>query len=94
MGIQALLEHYFAPHEEWFIGKRQGQKTVRCVAERACISQEITPHVLRHTHATLAQQKSISLAAIEKILGHDRLATTAIYLNLTDTYVVEQYSQK
>jgi site-specific recombinase XerC len=36
----------------------------------------------------------ISLAAIQKILGHDRLATTAIYLNLTDTHVVEEYSQK
>jgi hypothetical protein len=29
-----------------------------------------------------------------KILGHDRLATTAIYLNLTDTHVVDEYSQK
>jgi site-specific recombinase XerD len=28
-------------------------------------------------------QKGISLAAIQKILGHDRLGTTAIYLNLT-----------
>ena len=33
-------------------------------------------------------QKGISLAAIQKILGHDRLGTTAIYLNLTDTHVV------
>jgi integrase/recombinase XerD len=46
--IQALLEHYFALHEEWFIGKRQVQKIVKRVAERARISQEVTPHVLRH----------------------------------------------
>jgi len=52
--IQALLEHYFALHEEWFIGKRQAQKIVKRVAERARISQEVTPHVLRHTFATLA----------------------------------------
>ena len=44
--------------------------------------QSVTPHVLRHTFATLALQKGISLAAVQKILGHDRLATTAIYLNL------------
>jgi integrase/recombinase XerD len=49
---------------------------------------------LPRTFATLALQKGISLAAIQKILGHDRLATTAIYLNLTDTHVVEEYSQK
>ncbi|HSF32084.1 MAG TPA: tyrosine-type recombinase/integrase [Candidatus Tectomicrobia bacterium] len=48
----------------------------------------------RHTFATLALQKHISLAAIQKILGHDRLTTTAIYLNLTDTHVVEEYEQK
>jgi integrase/recombinase XerD len=70
------------------------QKIVKRVAERARISQEVTPHVLRHTFATLAIQKGISLAAIQKILGHDRLATTAIYLNLTDTHVVDEYSQK
>jgi integrase/recombinase XerD len=32
------------------------------------------------------------MAAIQKILGHDRLGTTAIYL--TDTHVVDDYSQK
>ena len=58
------------------------------------ITQDVTPHVLRHTFATLALQKNISLAAIQKILGHDRLTTTAIYLNLTDTHVVEEYEQK
>jgi integrase/recombinase XerD len=54
----------------------------------------VTPHGLRHTFATLALQKNISLATIQKILGHDRLTTTAIYLNLTDTHIVEEYRQK
>ena len=81
-------------NDKWFIGRRQVQKVVQRVAERARISQEVMPHVLRHTFATLAIQKGISLAAIQKILGHDRLGTTAIYLNLTDTHVVDEYSQK
>jgi integrase/recombinase XerD len=42
----------------------------------------------------MALQKGISLAAVQKILGHERLATTAIYLNLTDLHVVEEYAQK
>ena len=61
---------------------------------RARLTQEITPHILRHTFATLALQKEISLAAVQKILGHDRLTTTAIYLNFTDVHVVEEYSSK
>ena len=33
----------------------------------------------------------ISLAAVQKMLGHDRLATTEIYLNLTESHVIEEY---
>lgn len=47
-----------------------------------------------HTFATLALQKGISLAAVKKILGHDRLSTTEIYLNLTDIHVQEEYERK
>lgn len=92
--IQSLLEHYFAIHDSWFVGPRQTQKIVKQVANRAQITQNVTPHVLRHTFATLALQKGISLAAVQKILGHDRLSTTAIYLNLTDVHIVEEYLQK
>ena len=92
--IQTLLEHYFAIHENWFVGPRQVQKIVKHIANKACITQTVTPHVLRHTFATLALQKGISLAAVQKILGHDRLATTAIYLNLTDAHVVEEFDKK
>ena len=41
-----------------------------------------------------ALQKGISLAAIQKILGHDRLTTTAIYLNLTETHILQEFEQK
>ena len=42
----------------------------------------------------MALQKAISLAASQRILGHERLGTTALYLNLTDLQVVEEYAQK
>jgi integrase/recombinase XerD len=45
--LQALLEPYFALHERWFVGPRQVQKIVKRVAERARISQKVTPHVLK-----------------------------------------------
>lgn len=44
------------------------------VANEARITSEVTPHILRHTFATLLLQKGGSLAALKKILGHDRLA--------------------
>ena len=50
--------------------------------------------MLRHTFATLAIQKGISLAAVKKALGHERLATTEIYLNLTDGHLQEEFEAK
>ncbi|MFH1833789.1 MAG: site-specific integrase [bacterium] len=92
--VRAILEPYFALNQKWFVGTRQVQKIVKRVANRAKLTQDVTPHVLRHTWATLALQKGLSLAAVQKILGHDRLTTTAIYLNLTDSHVLEEYMAK
>ncbi len=92
--VQTLLEHYFAIHDKWPVGARQVQKIVKNVANKAQISQTITPHILRHTFATLALQKGISLATVQKILGHDRLTTTSIYLNFTDEHVVDEFTRK
>lgn len=92
--IQVLLEPFFSLHEQWFIGVRQVQKILKTVANRAKIIKPVSPHVLRHTFATTALQKGISLAAVQKILGHNRLATTAIYLNFTDTHIIEEFEKK
>ncbi len=92
---RTLLEPYFTLQQEWFCGRRQAQNIVRSVANRAQIADpQVTPHVLRHTFATAALQKGISLAALQKILGHDRLSTTAIYLNLTEQHVTEEFHAK
>lgn len=92
--VQALLEHYFAINNSWPVGERQVQKIVKQIANRARLTETVTPHILRHTFATLALQKGISLASVQKILGHDRLTTTSIYLNFTDEHVVDEFSRK
>jgi integrase/recombinase XerD len=92
--VRAIFEPYFALNDEFPVGVRRAQKVVKEVANRAKISAPVTPHVLRHTFATLFLQKGGSLAALKKILGHDRLTTTEIYLNLTDRHVIEEYEGK
>jgi integrase/recombinase XerD len=92
--VRALLEHHFAIEEKFPIGKRRAQDLVKQVANRAGIAKDVTPHVLRHTFAATALQKGISLATVQKILGHDRLQTTAIYLNFTDVHIQEEFERK
>jgi integrase/recombinase XerD len=91
---RTLLERYFAIHKEWFVEVRMVQRIVKKVANRAKIARTVTPHVLRHTFACTAHQKGISLAALQKALGHDLISTTQIYLNLSNTHLVEEFEKK
>ena len=80
--IQPLIEGYFALHETSRFSVRTIQRMLKRVANRARISRTVSPHVLRHTFAVTAIQKGISLPALQRLLGHDTLQTTEIYLKL------------
>ena len=77
--VRTLLEHHFALEKAFPVKVRRAQDIVRAVANRAKITKDVSPHVLRHTFATTALQKGISLPTVQKILGHDRLQTMAIH---------------
>ena len=92
--IQPLIEGHFAIHETLGIGARSIQLMLRRLANRVKISRPVTPHVLRHTFAVSAVQKGISLPALQRLLGHDRLTTTEIYQNLSPEDVVREFREK
>src|SRR3954468_21933457 len=92
--VRALLEHHFALEKSFPVKTRRAQDIVRAVANRAGIASDVSPHILRHTFATTALQKGISLPTVQKILGHDRLATTAIYLNFADVHIQDEFERK
>ncbi len=89
----ALLEHHFAL-KAFPVKTRRAQDIVKAVANRAEITMDVNPHVLRHTFATTSLQKGISLPTVQKILGHDSLQTTAIYLNFTDVHIQDEFERK
>jgi integrase/recombinase XerD len=41
-----------------------------------------------------AVQKDIPLPALQRLLGHDRLTTTEVYLNLSPEEVVREFRDK
>jgi integrase/recombinase XerD len=92
--VRTLLEHHFALAKAFPVKVRRAQDIVKAVADRAGITRDVSPHVLRHTFATTALQKGISLPTVPKVLGHDRLATTAIYLNFTDVHIQDEFERK
>ncbi|WP_332459691.1 site-specific integrase [Rhodococcus pyridinivorans] len=59
-------------------------------AEAAGIGH-VTAHQLRHTLATQAINRGMSLDAIAALLGHKTLAMTMVYARIADRTVAEQY---
>lgn len=92
--VQPLIEGHFALHETLGPSVRTIQRILKSVANRANISRPVTPHVLRHTFSVTTIQKGISLPALQRLLGHDRLTTTEIYLNLSPEEVIREFNEK
>lgn len=56
------------------------EKAVRTLASRTEeVHKKVTPHVFRHTTATVALQNGMPIADISKLLGHESIETTMIY---------------
>jgi integrase/recombinase XerD len=88
------MAHHCALQDTIGLTPRAMPLLVKRVANRARISRPVTPHVPRHTFAVAAVEKGISLPALQRLLGHDRLTTTEVYLNLSPEEEVREFREK
>lgn len=56
---------------------------VLCFTRRAGIHKRVTPHVLRHTFATLMIRLGEKLVVLQELLGHRAITSTQRYIHLT-----------
>ena len=52
---------------------------IRHYARLAGIEQHITPHMFRHSFATLLLEQDVDIRYIQRMLGHSSISTTEIY---------------
>ena len=61
--------------------------------EIADIKKHVTPHVFRHTFASLLLEEGVGLKHIQEYLGHSTIATTQIYLHVSEENAKEVLRQ-
>ena len=61
---------------------------LRRLAEAAGAGR-VTPHMLRHTSATLHLERGVDIRFVQRLLGHASIATTEIYAHVADEALKE-----
>lgn len=75
------------------IGARAIQRRWRQLARRCGLSQDLHPHVLRHSFATHLLESSGDLRAVQELLGHADISTTQVYTHLDFQHLAKVYDR-
>jgi integrase/recombinase XerD len=85
----ATLRKNAGPDKPIFVSRKQGghldpshvHRIVRSAAKRAGIDAPVSPHWLRHAHASHALNRGAPIHLVQATLGHASVATTDRYLH-------------
>lgn len=106
--LRHSMQEYLAARNEavpvrsgaFFVGKKGKRLSQAVVTQivRQNLSKVVTlkkrsPHVLRHTFATVMLNNGADLDAIKELLGHESLATTEVYTHTTFEELKKVYNQ-
>lgn len=78
-------------------GGRLSEQSIRMALKRhakAAGIEKITPHIFRHTVATMLLEQGVDLRFIQMFLGHSSIVTTTIYAHVNDKSQRDVLSQR
>lgn len=97
---KAELEQFCPEAEALFVNSRgrritadQVRSMVKFYLSLVTTQKKKSPHVLRHTFATVMLNNGADIEAIKELLGHESIATTEVYTHVTFAELKKEYEQ-
>ena len=86
--------YFFVNRQKHKLSDQSVRMMINHYAELAGIKQHITPHMFRHSFATLLLEQDVDIRYIQHILGHSSISTTEIYTHVSNIKQKEILFQK
>lgn len=78
-------ESFFINNHGNVLSDQSVRRIINNMSNYANLNVHITPHMLRHSFATLLLEEDVDLRYIQHLLGHSSIATTQIYTHVSST---------
>jgi len=69
-------------------------KIIARLRENGGVKRNVTPHMLRHTVATLLLRNGVDIRVVQEFLGHASIATTQRYVHIVKEHMIRELKKR